>query len=173
MLAINCRNYLCRLLVLNVFVGFSMVSSANDYKYRVMGVDEFRANKSNASLDTAGKPKESFTYEANLYPNCEKTSEDFGPTFTIRASAKSASNEQNIIVVNRLGEWIAHVVDNEIKSVERYSAHNHESDYYTEGLKFAPTIRQLILDIYKCCHSKYARMKGEGSDRTVNVMYEF
>ena len=176
MLAINFRRYLCRLLVLKAFLGFSMVSYAvilNDYDYRVIGVEEFKANKSNASLDAVGKPKESFTYEADLYPNSEKTREDFGHTFTIRASAKSASNEQNIIVVNRLGKWIAHVVDNKIKSVERYSAHNYESDYYTVGLKVNPAIKQLILDVYKLCHRKYARLKGEGIERQVDVMYHF
>ena len=103
MLAINFRRYLCRLLVLNMFVGFSMVSSANDYKYRLLGVDEFKANKTYASLDTVGKPKELFTYEAHLYPNNEEARKAFGPTFTIRASAKSASNDQKVIVRNRLG----------------------------------------------------------------------
>ena len=173
MLAINFRRYLCRLLVLNVFAGFSVVSSAHNYKYRVMGVDEFTANKSNQSLNAAGKPKESFTYEAYLYPNTEDTRKAFGSKFGISALATSASNEQVIEVSNKMGAWNAHVVDNEIKSMDRYSTNDYPSIYEKEKESFYPTARKLILDVYKQCHSSYAQMKGEGYEKGVNVMYEF
>ena len=181
MIAINFRHYLCRLLVIKVFVGFSMASYAvkclndyaNDYKYRVIGVGEFRANKSNASLDAAGKPKESFTYEANLYPNCEKTREKFGPTFTIHASARSASNEQVIQVSNNQGLWTAHVVDNEIKSVDRWAANEYHKEAFEKGHSISPVIRKLILRVYDVCHSSYAHLKGEGTEKSVNMMYHF
>ena len=176
MLAINFRRYLCRLLVLKAFVGFSMVSYAvilNDYEYRVIGVDEFKANKSYASLDAVGKPKESFTYEANLYPNSEATREKFGPTFTILASARSASNEQIIHVSNKQGLWAAHVVDNKIISIDRYAANDYHKEDFEKGHNISPVIRNLILRVYKVCHSSYAHLKGEGTEKSVNMMYHF
>ncbi len=176
MLAINFRRYLCRLLVLKAFLGFSMVSYAailNDYDYSVIGVDEFKANKSNASLDAVGKPKESFTYEANLYPNSAATRKKFGPTFTIRASARSASNEQVIHVVNKQGLWAANVVDNKIISIDRYAANEYHKEAFEEGHNISPVIRNLILRVYKICHSSYAHLKGEGTEKEVNITYHF
>ena len=177
MLEKNFRRYLCRLLVLNAFAGFSMVSYAvnylNDHKYRVIGVDEFKANKSYASLDAAGKPKESFTYEAHLYPHSEDTRKKFGSRFTISASARSASNEQVIQVVNRQGLWIANVVDNEIKSIDRYAVNDYHKEEFEKAHSISPVIRNLILRVYRGCHSSYARLKGEGTDKIVDVMYLF